>query len=205
MSSGPRIPLAEADAMMADLFQRFNLDSARHFAAGSVRRRCATVGDLEIVAPLPAGDVDTLFDRLAACIALEDGGLFQVENQIGVARQGLKPGFKAARIDLSHKVYGVVPLEIYRYTQGIDGNLGWSLIMRTGPEEFGKEFLRRWKKKWAIHRDQNACAENFLRDAHGQAIPTKDEREAFSQCGFGFVVPPEKREEYMRNLAKHAQ
>jgi hypothetical protein len=44
----------------------------------------------------------------------------------------------------------VIPVQVHRYDPG---NRGWLEIMKTGPVEFNKLFLWRWKQRWDLVRE----------------------------------------------------
>lgn len=193
MSSSPRIPIGIARQLAGDLFHRWGMNGACSIV-GSVRRDAPDVGDLEFVAPLPVGDSDPLYERVAATLMPSDGiGLFDgadaEPSRIGWANRGFKPAFAAASLSVKHRVIGVIPVEIYRYTPGDRGNRGWVEIMRTGPRDFGMYFLERWKGRHGIARDGHALIENELRDMHGHVIPSPTEQRAFELCGLEWIEP----------------
>lgn len=221
MSEGPRLPHAQASDVAAAAFRRWELSGllADHSAAcvvvGSVRRRLPTVGDMEIIAPLPPGwetkkltpAEDPLFRRINSTMSnpFRDGSmasLFAVPQDdlpggngiMGTAIRGLKPGFLACSLVLRPWQGIEIPCQIYRYTPQ---NRGWMLIERTGPAEFGKWFLWRWKVRYGIPiATHQASINNHLVTASGQVVPVVNEEEAFRLAGEQYV-PPEERDRYV--------
>lgn len=224
MSDGPRIPLASADAVAAELVARWELrgdgppEMWRNFVAGSVRRRRPEVGDLELVAPLPRpvpgrpiGPADDpLFRRINATVTNpwqdEKAPLFAAasagppaELALGSAIRGLKPGFLACSLVLRPWDGIELQCQVYRYTPD---NLGWMLIERTGPREFGMWFLGAWKRRYGIPvgvEGRQASIDNHLVDGGGRIVPTTTEEEAFRLAGQPYVEPHE-RDAFMSRL-----
>lgn len=214
MSSGTRIPLADAWRVVDGLYQRWGLDRRTVFVAGSVRRQALDVGDIDLLAPAaPASGRDELFDRIAATVTNPPApaGIFEAAcaaepdpAAIATAVRGLKPGFLAA--DLVVRAWkGSVELkvQISRYTRE---NLGWQLIYKTGPVEFGRWFLFRWKQRYGIPVNDErfkASIDGYLVNLDKRVIPVESEDEAFAKCGLQ-PVPPVHREAFMQRVAAMA-
>lgn len=211
MSSGTRIPLADAWRVVDGLYQRWGLDRRSVFVAGSVRRQAADVGDIDLLAPAaPAGGRDELFERIAATVDNPPAptGIFEAAAQaaapdgpaIATAVRGLKPGFLAA--DLVVRAWkGSVELkvQISRYTRQ---NLGWQLIYKTGPVEFGRWFLFRWKQRYGIPVNDErfkASIDGCLVNLDKKVIAVESEDEAFARCGLQ-PVPPAHREAFVQRV-----
>lgn len=233
MSEGPRLPHAKAASVAAALFEKWELTSllADHSAAcvvvGSVRRRLEEVGDLEIIAPLPAGwesrklaaADDPLFRRINATMSNpwtdEANGLFVTErittepggpDPIGQAVRGLKPGFLAASLIVEPWDGVSIPVQVYRYSPD---NRGWLLIERTGPRDFGMWFLGQWKRRFGIplgDAGRPASVKGHLIDVASKVVSVPTEEEAFRLAGIQ-PVPPERRDAFMQHLqsAREAQ
>lgn len=213
MSTGERMPLEVADRISSQLLKRWELDPRTCFVVGSVRRRCPMVGDIEIVAPLPKGKVvffedDPIFSRINATMVnphVEAGELWttvlaseKAGKCIGAAIRGLKPGFKAASLEVTLNSGHVVYVQVYRYTPE---NFGWMMIERTGtggPKGFGAYFLECWKKRYGIKLgpETPASVNNHLVNAAGDVVPVPTEEEAFRLCGFKEPVAPDRRETF---------
>lgn len=217
MSTGPRIPLARAVAAAQMAMQAWGMQSPACAIVGSVRRRRAEVGDLEITAPVPevmlkaldpfadpepvTEDNDPLFARIASTTRNEPT-LFNPTPPAPLARvvRGLEPGFLACSLELrlTHAPSVTVPVQIYRY---FPANRGWCQLMRTGPTEFGMDFLVRWKARFGIAGEGKASIDGHLVDSYRARVPTPAEEDCFRLCGLAFV-PPEERDEFAANASK---
>jgi len=193
VSSGVRFSLLQADQVVAHLVQAWSLDRLGAEVAGSVRRRCPTIGDVEFIAPLPAeGKPDPLHDAIAQTLELA-GGLFQAEPRKTIGRpvRGFKPGFTACSLLI--RPWGQdITCEIHRYTPR---NKGWIEIMRTGPREFGIKFLQRWKQVHDIpggDGGQEASIHGHLVDRNGHIVPVATEKECFEKVGWKLYAPEER-------------
>lgn len=190
---------------------------------GSIRRKKADIGDIEIVAPCPES-IDTTWATKAWIAAdplftvlngvLRNGapvpqntGLFGESvivpkdcKKIATAVRGCKPGFKAATITL-HAYEGTpnatdISLQVFR---GYRGQMGWLKLYRTGPVEFGEWFLGQWKKRHGIPTgDPNwkASVNGWLVGQDQLPLDVFTEEEAFDQCGIAYI-PPEDRDKFM--------
>lgn len=119
---------------------------------------------------------------------------------LGRAVKGLKPGFRMCQIALRPKQVPEFMLEINRATR--DG-YGWRLIETTGPAEFGKEFLVRWKRRHGIpfgREDCPASVKGQLVDGGGRVVSVPTEGSAFAACGMDFVRP-EDRERWIERVS----
>lgn len=179
---------------------------------GSLRRRSPTVGDLDLVAALPDGRDDPLFERIDATIekSQEQLGMFVAspDKPIGVAIKGHKPHFRAAYYDLRTTWTDQAGQPI---TAGVNawrhqpGNKGWTIIRCTGPDDFVIMFLDRWKMQHGIQRgeEHRASIEGHLVDRYGVAIPTESEEDAFRLAGWAFIQPHD-RERVAQHWARRA-
>jgi DNA polymerase/3'-5' exonuclease PolX len=201
VSAGPRISLEQALAASAILGQAWGFGEDCHLV-GSVRRRRATVGDLEFLAParpgLP-GTRDPLCERIQETMEAES--VFNVTQAatVGRALKGLRPGFLAANLVVNVLPGIALPVQIYRYTPD---NLGWMLIERTGPREFGMWFLGKWKARFGIPFGDagRASIDGHLVDKTGQVVKVATEAEAFDLAAISSIAP-EKRDEFAERLA----
>lgn len=195
---------------MSTTTTRLRLDQARFVAekltaiwqlgpdalwCGSLRRGSQTVGDLDLVAALPDGKDDPLFERIDATLekSQEQLGMFGTApaKPIGVALKGHKQHFKAAYYDTRWRMGGgqiTVGVNIWRYQPG---NKGWTIVRCTGPSDFGKMFLDAWKKRHGILSGEGhpASIDGHLVDRYGVAIPTETEADAFRLCDMKYVEP----------------
>lgn len=239
MSSGARISFKVAQSIAAYIektLRELAVDVAEKHAVeqfqdvGSLRRQKDSIGDLEVLAPLPVparGDADRIgwdedpllrvLNRIVDNPMLEPpkcAGVLWMQpkeelekpaprrRELGTAIKGLKPGFLAASIMLRVKqsVCGVseIKLEIFRAARD---NYGWAMVMRTGPQEFGIEFLTRWKRRYGIPfgDEGKASIDGGLVDSEGNPVRVPDERAAFAACGMEYIEP-ENREWFISHL-----
>jgi DNA polymerase/3'-5' exonuclease PolX len=178
MSTGPRIPLAEALDICADTVADLRPHCLKIDEAGSVRRRRPTIGDLEIVC-LPDRD------------PLESTPLFA-------------GGFAAA----VEQWPGVVGKPDGRYTQrllpcGLKLDLfmphpdGYGLIMaiRTGSADWCKQVLApAWVR--AGYRSEGGLLHKIVDedfpDNWDTTVPCRTERELFDVIGLRWVEPADR-------------
>lgn len=204
MSAGlNRLPLSLAVAAARCCAEAWKM-GADCPVVGSIRRRAEMVGDIEFIAPFPGSkDVDRLFQtiqRTAMPSASGPVSLFDASAEESVVEpfviesKGLKPGFKTVSLK-AHLTNAqlarefTVAVQIYRYTEV---NRGWIEIMRTGPAEFGKWILYRWKIAKGIPESHQASEDGFLRNSRGDVVPTPTERAVFAHLGMGFIEPEDR-------------
>lgn len=205
MSTGVRIPLSRAQAAARYLIELWQLEGAH--VVGSVRRQRSEVGDLELIVPAMAA-IETTDQVYAAIertmVAPSVNSLFDAprEKPIGRALRGLNRGFLACALIVTMKDGTALPVQVYRYTPD---NFGWMMLMRTGPADYGKWFLGKWKDRHRIdHERQQASINGHLVDAAGRIIPTPSEEEAFALCGIKYQ-PPERRDEFIARVQAGAR
>jgi len=203
MSTGPRLPLATADALAAQLMARWGMAAPACGVVGSVRRRKPDVGDLELIAPLPpdGAKIDQLYEVIADAVGARAGLFIPEVPPIGKAVEGVKPFFKAAslliQIRLGENQEEMFGVQVFRYTPE---NCGWQWLMRTGPDDFGKWFLWQWKTVFGIPlgEDRPASDKGHLVDANGIVVPVPSEEDCFRIIRRP-PVPPESRAAFVDN------
>jgi hypothetical protein len=124
-----------------------------------------------------------------------------IASPIGYAASGGKPGFRALSLRIRCDKWDgrpVVGVQIYRFTPA---NRGWVQLMRTGPGEFGKWFLTRWKRAFDIPPELPASIDGHLVFRDRKVAAAATEQELFALLGMGFI-PPEKRDYF---VATHIQ
>lgn len=178
--------------------------------AGSLRRGRMAVGDIDLLAPLPAPGRDRE-DRLCEAILVwftwrgRPGELMQPRlpesghGSLGWIERGCAPGFHFACLTVVDRAVDgsvlEVPLQVQRYVPGPKGNFGYQMMLRTGPAEFGMMVLERYRRR----RDgratgpRRAADHGYLLDGDGMAVPTPTEECVFALAGMGYI-PPERRE-----------
>lgn len=193
MSTGPRIPVAVAFAKARCLMAKWGMAEGPCAIVGSLRRGRDSVGDIDLIAPMPTSQRDDLYETIAATMHTE--GLFADDGttKIGRAIRGLKPGFRSCELIVKSKSCGEIPVQIGRFDAGDKGNRGWIEIIRTGPAEFGQWFLAKWKTRWDIPRERQGSEEGYLLDIAGRKVATPTERTCFDLMAMPYI-PPEARE-----------
>lgn len=186
MSDGTRIPLAEAKAVADRLFVALGMREPEARVVGSVRREKPDVGDIEIIAPAPATEMDWLFQAIGkVCLTPEDeGSMFPRSGTIGKTVKGWKPGFAYCQLLLDSPA---VKVDIFRYQPG---NRGWIELMRTGPADYSERVLIDWKRKCGtLGTPKPGSVGGFLVDSMGNPRNTPTERSVFDLIGIPFVEP----------------
>lgn len=207
MSEGPRIQLADAQRIVTRLFERWSLNAQACMVVGSIRRQRLDVGDIELIAPAVSKNAqDPLYERIVATVvnppaptSIFAQAVTPAADAFAHAVEGLKPGFLACRLTITAWGRLTVPVQIYRYTAE---NLGWMLIERTGPWNFGKWFLKRWKIQHNIPLGDprfKASIDNHLVDLDQKTVNVDTEELAFKRCGLQFV-PPEHRDVFIQRV-----
>jgi DNA polymerase/3'-5' exonuclease PolX len=199
MSAGQPVPLEAARAVAAALRELLAPACARIEIAGSIRRRKATVGDLELVAiprlvAEPAGDLwgtelrerNLLADRVAELIAA--GELAPREVTITRADGSIEQARRMGRAYLA-LVFRELPVDLFIVHPPAE----WGVIfaLRTGPGD------------WNI-RLVSECRRYLRRVASGQVltaagpIACPEEADFFRALGQPWVEPWERRPERVR-------
>lgn len=185
-------------------------DAGGH-VAGSIRRQCQAIHDVELVLPRPwegYEGVDVVYERMAEWVWRDgDGdGLFaaeRTERQAFVPVRGFSPGFGACQLEFSpgdwidsptaecwRELIGV-RIDVYRYVPGDEGNFGWIMLMRTGSREFShKALTHHMLRRGASHGSDGG----FLLDGRGRKIATPSEAAAFDAMGLAWVNPRLRRD-----------
>jgi hypothetical protein len=180
---------------------------------GSIRREKPEVGDIEIIAPLPAeAEDDKLYRALRDCLEPADApsptnSLFAGAEMprprfrtIGRVVQGCKPLFKSCRFILHLKPETIrdlpareLQVDLFRYEVGGGGNpsnRGWIELMRTGSGEFSTAFLMAWKNaRGILGTAEQGSQSGYLVDERGQKRHTPNECAAFQVVGLVWVPP----------------
>lgn len=187
-----RIPLEEAEHKARYLRDVLADDCERIEIAGSVRRRQATVKDIELVAipttvQVPAGlfgDVFDIEDKLEQRIAqgIRDGWLaprdVEIHRKDGSIETGRRMGERYKAL-----VYMGIPVDLFIVRPPAD----WGVVftIRTGPAEWSERLV-------------TDCQRFFLRVEHGallhfgDPIPCPEERDFFDAIGQAWVEPSER-------------
>lgn len=217
MSDGKPMPIATAMPAAKHLRDLW-FTGEPSMVVGSLRRSKAEIGDVDILVMMPdfkAGEklkpeADRHYLRISRFLrpAPEQApSLFgeQVEREaktIGVAVEGLKPGFKACNLRIDG-IANTPPFSVQVFRATAE-SIGWAVVERTGPTEFGIMFLAKWKERWGIpigDPNRKASRDGNLLDAEGNVVPVRSEKEAFEKCGLTFA-DPRQREAIARHWQK---
>lgn len=186
-------PLSTADDRAKWLVERFAPACAQIEIAGSVRRREACVGDIEIVARprrLPTNlldevDVDAPTE-IDAVIAELGPDVLRLRDVGGASKKVVKrsgPRFKALKVALFSEW---IPVDLFVVLP--PAQWGAILAIRTGPREFSKRLVTSCQRRCLV------CADGRLTQVRGgREVPTPTEREFFAACGVTFVPPEDRR------------
>lgn len=191
MSDKPRIPLAEAEAVAAELVELLRPAVERIEIAGSIRRRRPDVGDLEICC----------VPRFAMVAADLFGEGRPVDQLHALCSELISQGELGFRLDRNgHMAFGErykrlsfrgYPLDIFCVLHPAQ----WGVIfaIRTGPADFSHRMVkdRRYGgmlPEWAEVRDG---AVRHRRS--GEVLQMPEESDLFRVLGYETVPPPEAR------------
>lgn len=181
MSAHDRIPYAGALAIAEDLVARLAPQCERIQIAGSLRRKLATVGDVELVAiPQTVQDRDLFDQPIGAPRCLLDDALAELDAGWLIKWRKNGPAFKQFEYrGMSIDLFLVQPA-----TWGIQ------YLIRTGGEEFSHWMVTAQSAKGALPFGYQ------VRDGRlwhlGQLVDTPEETDVFAAIGLPYI-PPEQR------------
>lgn len=174
-----------------EVFERLRPACDAMSVAGSIRRRCATVKDIElVVVPLPTWRGHSLFAAAA------DGDPFeQKEHAVDVLVDRLvATGFVVWDTDLKRRGrrykrlrYHDIPVDLFIVEKD---SFGLQLALRTGPADFSKRLVtQEWKQGW-LPDDMRVHEGKLWRQT--QRVPVPTERAFFNAIELRYTEP-EKR------------
>jgi DNA polymerase/3'-5' exonuclease PolX len=195
MSAGRRLPRVEAQVIAEELVGLLRPATIRLEVAGSIRRKRAEVGDLDIVAiprlharvvqdlfgqeVIEGDQVDELNERCNALVA--DGALAPVRNAKGnPAAWG--PQLKRAE-------YHGLPVDILATSWDC---WGVAMLLKTGPWEFSKRLVTARSQGGACPRELKFQQSRVWRVGVAEPLATPDEEAVFAALGLEYL-PPERR------------
>jgi DNA polymerase/3'-5' exonuclease PolX len=165
MSTGTRIPLAEARVIAEDVISRLGPHCSKLQVAGSIRRQRDTIGDIEIVCQPTAYDPSPLFLS----------GIATVVNQWEKIRGELPCKYTQRLLPCG------LMLDLFMPDPA---GFGLQLAIRTGSADWCKRVLApAWIR--AGYRSEGG----LLRRADGSIVPTPDEPGLFRLIGLEWVEP----------------
>lgn len=168
MSTGNRIPLAEAQAIANDVITQLGPHCSRLQVAGSIRRQRPTIGDIEVVClPLPY-DASPLFAS----------GIATVVNQWEKVRGELPCRYTQRRLPCGMKLDLFMPDPL---------GYGLQLAIRTGSADWCRTVLAPAWVRAGFH-----SAGGVLRREDCSVAPTPDERSLFELIGLRWTEPRDR-------------
>jgi DNA polymerase/3'-5' exonuclease PolX len=188
MSDKERIPLADARRIAIAVLAELQPYCERIEIAGSIRRARDMIGDVEILC-IPKPTAHNLFGE-------------PLSDAVTDYLSKLPPGWAKRLSKAATPTFGKYnKLMLYRYpelfiTFPVDifstthENWGMALLIRTGPYEFNKAVMIRFREL-----GMRGHAYGGVTDAHGNEIPCPDEETVFRLLQWEYV-PPEKRDEF---------
>ena len=188
MSSGERVPLAEARKIALDLVWRIEDVCESVHLAGSIRRQKPDIGDIDLVCeptilpaldmfgePIPGQDEDLLTILLDEMVTL--GRLDKRLDKNGRASWG--PSLKRA-------VYRGLAVDIQAVTD--PSTLGMWMVIRTGPADFNKRLVTpRWQG--GLLPPGFEVRGGLRLYSGGGRVPTPTERSVFEALSIPWVAP----------------
>lgn len=176
-------PLAEVEAIAAEIVADLEPVCARVAVAGSIRRRKEMVGDIEIVV-IPRYEPVGLFGDMQA------NALWAHLHDAGERYRFVKGDKSDGRYyQLALPAHDDLQLDLFLAQPD---NWGWILLMRTGSATFSAGVLGEWKRRRGLGKDQPGSIDGRLVDRAGQGILTPDEETVFALVGRA-AIPPEGR------------
>lgn len=186
MSTGPKIPLAEARAAADRFIELFKADGHEHLVnrwiiAGSIRRKCPLIGDVEhVVMPAPPGDPAKFWRRLESLTSdptsmfnAGDAPFSKAVYPDGRFRWG--PKYRGVMFDgLKHEIF-----------LGNPNNWGCILAIRTGPAELGPRVMAQLNAQ-GVHKHEDGHIKTVGR---GEIVPVPTENVFFELCGEPYREP----------------
>lgn len=186
MTEKQRWPLAEALAVALHLKAKLAPACFRIEVAGSVRRKRADCGDVELLCiPKPS---DNLFhtDALDEAVSKLLGGLLPT--------LALRPSIKGVT------TYGPKNKLLIHLPSGIGvdifsadvENFGMSLLVRTGSREFNIRVMARLKALGMAGHAYPSPGQGGITSHSGEEIACPDEETVFRNLGWPYILPEER-------------
>lgn len=208
MSTGEKMPLAQAEAIAEEWMARLDPLCERVAVAGSIRRRKSEVGDIEIcVVPHPAGafTLQALLNAPEPTALLGREGL---EERKRIKRGDLPAWTKIKAVELAQahgrpvRVKGGYPGKYVQLAlpQGICLDLfmptqaAWGLVftIRTGSAEFSAALASRSKSLGYIWHEGRVYRRGPGDKPEGEPVPLPEEPDVFAFFGVRWVGPQDR-------------
>lgn len=192
MSAGPRVPLEAAREAAAAVVALLRDGCERVEIAGSIRRRAALIGDIEIVCtPRMAPDLfgGPGFDELNTCVVLAvQAGKLRWRDRNG--RVSREPPHLADRryYALIADVPGAQGMGVDVFAVRPPAEFSAILAIRTGPADYSARLVTTARK-----RGYHCEGGRLLSLADGVPRATPQERDFIEACGLAYQPPEDRR------------
>lgn len=199
MSSGAELTLAQAEIVATTLLSALRPGCERIEIAGSIRRRCATVRDVEIVAvPRLARD---LFGERDGAAPTELDAAVDAWIERGYMRprapRRMGPRFRALELvegvlvaDGTRALRLPAPVAVDLFLVLPPAQWGAVFAIRTGPWEYSRELVTRCRARGLRCVDGHLERVGATRDP---VLATPEERDFIEACGLPYVEPERRR------------
>jgi DNA polymerase/3'-5' exonuclease PolX len=178
-TTAKRMTLKRASDLADSLVNDFTLKCTRIAIAGSIRRRCADVGDLELVAE-PIWVRNLLGDPTQSLL---DPILHRMrEEKLIIA---LKDGPRYKQFELIH---AGCRLDLFLCTAD---RWAVNLVLRTGPESFTKRLVSKKSLGGLCPDEMDFRDARLLR--RGEVVDAPDEADVFKELGLKWLEPWERK------------
>ena len=180
-----QVPLADAERMAARIVELLSPACDRIEVAGSIRRRKASVGDIEIVA-IPRYDEEwDLFGKTFARRSQLDDALDQIIAQ-GIIRPGERNGERYKQFRVSF--YGL-QLDLF-----VTDPERWGLIytIRTGSADFSRWLVTSRQYGGALPEKIKVRDGRLWRVGQDEPLATPEEQDVFVALGLEWIEPWER-------------
>lgn len=199
--------LREAKIVAERLAELMSPFCVRIEIAGSVRRSCPEVKDVELVAVPRWGErphsAPSLFAEEAERMNLLHE--WAVNEAAGAGVRWIKPGTPEV-VDWAPKPGGKYWRALVEDRVKLDlflaapENYGLIMVIRTGCAEFSQALMT-----YAKHRTPYHVEGGYLRGREGEALETPEERDVFKALKIDFVAPGERTGQHMVRVAGRPQ
>lgn len=184
-----RIPLAEAEALAVELVALLRPACERVEIAGSIRRRKADVGDVEIVAAPRFAAARDLFGGTAGVVNCLDDLVSHLEAAGTLTRRVSDKGATAWGSRLKRALYKGFPVDLFAAFE--PATFGVIHVIRTGSAEFSHRLVTP-RRLGGMLPDWAQVKDGAIWHRDGTKMPTPEEEDVFALLGIP-VVPPEAR------------
>lgn len=186
MSDGTRIPLAKAEALAMELVEILRPVTDRIEIAGSIRRRKAEVGDIEIVmAPRFEEVPGDLFGDTTDRINHQFKRVLELRREGVLTDRPNSLGHPACGERFQRMLYKGVPCDLFSVVP--PRQWGFIFWLRTGPAHQNKTMMTR-RSEGGTLPDHMRCRGGRLW-VYGRSVPTPEEEDFYREIGLDFVEP----------------